>query len=168
MASRPNSKRLTSTKRLNNNGNKWCRAGLPRSTRRLLGLKLSCAILSQNLLQYLKADSKSKLQLYNQAKALDGEIHLLNERDHILENEVENGVRGLTEVEFSLAKCRCLLASVEKKTAHAAIALVVTDIISASISLEQTTIAPLGPKSSTPSSEPILPQQELPEANEGT
>ena len=38
----------------------------------------------------LKVDSKSKLQLYNQAKALDGEIHTLEEREQILRNEVES------------------------------------------------------------------------------
>ena len=38
----------------------------------------------------LKVDSKSKLWLYNEAKALDREIHLLEEREQILENEVES------------------------------------------------------------------------------
>ena len=36
----------------------------------------------------LKANSKNKLRLYNQAKALDGKIHLLKEKEQILENEV--------------------------------------------------------------------------------
>ena len=52
----------------------------------------------------LKADSKSKLRLYNEAKALDGEIHFLEEREQVMENEVESSVQGLTKVELSLAK----------------------------------------------------------------
>ena len=79
----------------------------------------------------LKADSKSKLRLYNEAKALDGEIHFLEEREQVMENEVESSVQGLTKVELSLAKWRSLLTSFEKKTVNAVVALVVTDIISA-------------------------------------
>ena len=45
-------------------------------------------------------------------------------------------MHGLTEIELSWAECRELLASIEKRAAHAAIALVVTDIISASVSLK--------------------------------
>lgn len=40
----------------------------------------------------LKANSKKKHRLYNQAKALDGEIHILGEKELILQQEVENGI----------------------------------------------------------------------------
>ena len=40
----------------------------------------------------LKAGSKNKLRLYNNVKALDGEIHLLEEREHILQNEVQSSM----------------------------------------------------------------------------
>ena len=50
---------------------------------------------------HLKADSNHKLQLYNQAKALDGEIQILEEREPILQHEVESSVDGLIEVELS-------------------------------------------------------------------
>ena len=43
----------------------------------------------------LKVGSKKKLQLYNQVKALDREIHVLKERELILQQEVENGIQGL-------------------------------------------------------------------------
>ena len=86
----------------------------------------------------LKADSKRKLQLYNQAKALDGEIHTLEEKKPILQHEVESSIQGLTEVELSWAECRNSLASAEKKAADAVIAMAVSDIITASVSLEQT------------------------------
>lgn len=49
----------------------------------------------------LQSDSKKKLHLYNQSKALDWEIHILKERELILQHEVESGVQGLTEVELS-------------------------------------------------------------------
>ena len=40
----------------------------------------------------LKANSRCKLQLYNQAKALDGEIHTLEEREPFLQHEVESSI----------------------------------------------------------------------------
>ena len=42
-----------------------------------------------------------KLQLCSQTKVLDGEIHILEQRELILQHEVESGMRGLTEVELS-------------------------------------------------------------------
>ena len=56
-----------------------------------------------------------------------------------MENEVEFGVQGLTEVDQSWAEYRGFLASIEKKAADVAIALVITNIISALVSLEQMT-----------------------------
>ena len=56
--------------------------------------------------------------MYNQAKALDREIYILEEREPILQHEVESGVQDLTEVELSWAECRSLIVSVEKKVAH--------------------------------------------------
>ena len=85
----------------------------------------------------LKADSKCKLQLYNQAKALDGNNHLLKEKEQILENEVEFGVQGFTEVDQSWVEYRGFLASIEKKAADVAIALVITNIISALVLLNR-------------------------------
>ena len=76
------------------------------------------------------------LKLYKQAKALDGEIHTLEEREPILLHEVESSVHGLIEVELLWAKCRELLASTKKKAADAIVALMVTDIITSSVSLE--------------------------------
>ena len=83
----------------------------------------------------LKADSKCKLQLYNQAKTLDGEIHTLEEREPILQHEMESDIHGLTEVKLSWAEYRNLLASVEKKVANMVVASVVSDIIMAFVSL---------------------------------
>ena len=40
----------------------------------------------------LKADFKRKLQLYNQAKALDREIYSSEETELILQHKVESGV----------------------------------------------------------------------------
>lgn len=86
---------------------------------------------------HLKADSNHKLQLYNQAKALDGEIQILEEREPILQHEVESSVDGLIEVELSWVECRNLIASTEKKAVDAVVALVVNDMITDSVSLEQ-------------------------------
>ena len=41
------------------------------------------------------------MQLYNQAKALDGEIYILEKRKSILQHKVESGVQGLNEMELS-------------------------------------------------------------------
>ena len=46
-------------------------------------------------------DSKCKLQLYNQAMVLDGEIQILEEREPILQHVVKSGMHGLTEMELS-------------------------------------------------------------------
>ena len=84
----------------------------------------------------LKAYSWSKLSLYNLAKALDGEIHLLEESEQILENKVESGIQGLIKVELSWAKCKDLLASAEKKATDVVLALLVTNIITNLVSLK--------------------------------
>ena len=108
----------------------------------------------------LKAYSQTKLRLYNQARALDEEIHLLKEREQILESEAEGGIQGLTEVELSWAECRDMLTNTEKKVVDAAVALIVTDIISASVSLEQTTtVAAPNLVSANLLSKPTLPYQ---------
>ena len=83
---------------------------------------------------YFKQDIT--LQLYNQTKALDGEIYILEEREPILQHEFESGVQGLIEVDLSWAECRRLMVLAEKKAANDAMALVVIDIITASISVE--------------------------------
>ena len=46
-------------------------------------------------------------------------------------------MQGLTKVELSWVECRELLALAEEKAADAVVALVVTNIINASISFEQ-------------------------------
>ena len=84
----------------------------------------------------LKANSRSKLQLYNQAKALDREIHIFEEREPILQYKVESSVQGLTKVELSWAECTSMMALAEKKAVDTAVALVVTDIITTLDSLE--------------------------------
>lgn len=83
---------------------------------------------------------------------MDREIHILEENENILENKVESSVPNLSEVELSSVECRGLLASAEKKNADATVALVVIDIISASICLEQMAMATLGPDTATPPS----------------
>ena len=54
-----------------------------------------------------------------------------------MESEVEAGITGLPKIERYWAECRTTLAEIEKKGADVVVALVVTDIISASASLEQ-------------------------------
>ena len=76
-------------------------------------------------------------RINHQARALDGEIHTLEESEQILQHEVENGVQGLTYVKLSWAECKKLLALAEKKAADDVVALVVTDIMSTSVSFEQ-------------------------------
>ena len=68
---------------------------------------------------------------------LDGEIKILEGKEPNLQHKVESGVQGLIEVELSSAKCRNLMASVENKAANAAVSLVVSDMITGSVSLEQ-------------------------------
>ena len=72
----------------------------------------------------LKANSKLKLQLYNQAKAPDREIHTFEEREPILQHKVESSVHGLTKVELSWVKYRNLMALAKKKAADTTVALV--------------------------------------------
>ena len=112
----------------------------------------------------LKADSKRKLQLYNQAKALDGEIHTLEEREPILQHEMESSVQGLIEVKLAWAECKELLALTKKKVATTIVALMVTDIISASISLEQTQAKALAIESTIILFKPDIVPQETPRA----
>ena len=49
-------------------------------------------------------------------------------------------MQGLTKVELSQAECRELLASIEKTTTDAAMALVLTVIISALVSFRKTQV----------------------------
>ena len=68
---------------------------------------------------------------------------MLKEREAILQYEMQSGMQGLTEVELSWTKCRELLASTKKKVAHAAVALVFTDIITTPVSLKQALVKAL-------------------------
>ena len=54
----------------------------------------------------------------------------------MLHYEVESSVQGLTKVELSWAECTSMITLTEKKAVDTVVALVVTDMITALVSLE--------------------------------
>ena len=81
---------------------------------------------------------------------------------HSRQSEVESGVQGLTKVELSQAECKSLLPLAKKKAVDAIVALMVTDIINASVSLEQAQVVVSAIELAITLSNPNLIPQETP------